>query len=999
MKNFILTFGITLALFLGVSLIVYLWDTQQGPEIESVRITVDSGTVKENASGQEITTGEQLTVHANGKSELISLQTPVPTAVNIPVISQGTREVTITVVDDDGQTIPKAAVALASGSSLYCNDEGKAVISLPENIATSATIAADGFFMKSETPIGIDETEVTITLNRKMTIYGEVFDPDNAPNAEAHLTVKGSSAVLSATENQFAFYPLVAGEYILLATHPAYLGVSQTVQAGASVTIHLKNEGTAAITLKTSQNEIVANAQLAFQSHPDSSFIYLTRGTTDINGQAVFQQLKRGFYTVSINHAWYISNQPIVVEVDEADERIDLVIPDNQLDLSGTVYDAETNMPLANIPVVSVLDQGTAQHSTQASPLPATKTVMTDENGQYHFNDLISGRYTVYIDDVEGYISGDQRDLDFYSEDMLKKVALSNINAENVDFKLERAWSVSGTVYDPNEKPMPEQTITARNLSNYNLSLERLAHFGGVVKTDSEGKYEMVVRTSVPPGTEMTIRSEHKVYWKGSSDNFQIKPGEKKENVDLHFKGGAVIQGYVRNELGESIENAFVYFINDWGRTSDEIEIYQKSGKSSVTDQNGFYECVFSNRNSYGMYTGVADAKGYRSSADGQSPKKIEINISDEPIKINFTLQKGDDKTIEGVVVNENGEAVSGVTVRLSLDAYANYGKSYLQMNPGIHTRTITDAMGIFKFDIDFFIAELFAQSPELIEKINTGQLNVFGLFTDEHEEYEARQYAHYVGYPGEKNVRIVVKRKEEKQEPEKTGVSGLVVTSDGKPLKTYELLVVPSVEVRTVYSRPSDIDNERSPYYQWTPVFSAEGRFQIDNLLVAHGPFYIGVRSEEYGIASSERLFPKPDEIISGVKIVLGKGATIYGTVVDAQTGEPIPGLNIVTMLPPSPARQHDTGFLITKGSNGVSMEDQMQSLLNGNLPTAVTNEKGQFTLKGAPVPSTFLHILPSNGYDQYTLPIRPLSDGQTRKIDPIRLKPLNPVPVSQNE
>ena len=485
---------------------------------------------------------------------------------------------------------------------------------------------------------------------------------------------------------------------------------------------------------------------------------------------------------------------------------------------------------------------------------------------------------SLYVDEVEGYLSGNQLAMEVCGGVEQTRIVLTDAKAEDINFGLKRSWVVSGTVYDWQNQPLANTPVSVNIFNNYRgLNDERSA-----VHTDKQGKYEIVGKTELAPGTKIGIYAVHDIYWSGYSDLFTIEPGQRMDGIDIKFKGSAIINGTVRNEEGEPIDNALVQFWSEWKKESPADDYEYIEGYSAQTDQNGRYECII---HLMRKYTAVADAVGYHSTANDQTSQKLDLKPSDEPVQVNFTLTQGDDQTIEGIVVDEEGAPVEGITVQCRFVAEMRVGFGRF-MNRLSHT---TDASGSFCFDVDSYDPNILGMTPKVREHILSGKTDAFEVSAKENDKYSPLDHSKVligsksVKYPGEKDLRINVTRKEQTSDTHLATLAGRVVDTSGNPVTQYDIVVIPG--------RPPQRFEDATPYHQWSPVYTTDGQFQIDGLPVSQGAFYIAVRTDEYGISTSLPLSPEANQVIDNIEIIAGAGATITGTILDAETGKPIPG------------------------------------------------------------------------------------------------------------
>lgn len=160
-------------------------------------------------------------------------------------------------------------------------------------------------------------------------------------------------------------------------------------------------------------------------------------------------------------------------------------------------------------------------------------------------------------------------------------------------------------------------------------------------------------------------------------------------------------------------------------------------------------------------------------------------------------------------------------------------------------------------------------------------------------------------------------------------GISGVVVEEDGAPVPTY-LVGVDSFE--PAGGEAPDAGSARLPSMT---VNDAEGAFTLEDL--APGRYVLGVGAAQHVIGRTAPIDVRAGTVTKGVRIVLARGRTVSGTVIDARTRKPLAGALVFAETPPTSAVR--------------------------SVPS-LTSPAGEFTLEGAcPAKCTLHASLPGRG------------------------------------
>jgi protocatechuate 3,4-dioxygenase beta subunit len=976
---------------------------------EDVYVEVIDGSVElYNRKGKVDLKADGRALSQSGEAPKV-FSTVKPTPIKAPRQSPQVIAFAVNVINDVSQPVKGANVLVREGSTVIASassDEvGAATFSL--SLSGDAFVSAQQKEHFDSKPISVfGKEKLILNVDRKLAIHGKVVDQNQNEVMDAVVSISGASTVQSSTSTPFLFSSLHPGTYRVQASHATLLGDEQIVQAGDEIVLHLATSATVIASVSTMRGEPVGGAVLDMVSKRGAGFIFLENQKTNVKGIANFSDIKRGTYSIGIKHPWYQSLERTDVLVDSVTEEISIVLPDKNHSISGHVFDAATNEPIANAPMVCGLDWGSEDSffamkrgEKHTGPLSATHTVYTNEDGFYRFDDLWSGLYIIFVDKVEEYISGNSSLIENSGAQKLKRVLLSQDEAvESVDFYLKQCWKISGHVFDPDGEPLANVNVRARlsyaNPAEGRYRTGRLEKFGMECMTDASGYYEISGSIELLSDGSMIglfVDGWHDKYGLArSKDKFYLNPGESKEGVDIHFTNCAIVQGMVCDEDNNPISGAKVLIWREPnGKLSrDEArrlkveyeDWWNLWNRVALTDEKGFYQFHLTNQT--GDHFIRAHAEGYLNSAMNYPDKQITLEPGADSLICDFTLKQGMPESLEGVVVNEDNQPLEGVLLRIYPEA--SMGISYHVMPD---TYKISDRQGRFCFDLGMYdrswtsyMSDRKMTEPPPGSSYSTKPFQLIVHETDEYEytgndKYHENVLVHSpVNYDwGEKNIRIVMTRK---KEVGLVSFRGRVLDSNGQPLVNYDIVVVPGFA--------PNVYDQGSMYYRWSPVHSNDGSFFLENIPAEQGQFRIAVRSEEHGFSSTGLLNPQTNEIMEDIVIQVGQGAMLSGVVRDRETGEPVADADVYTILPPSPLQQQQLNSRLGR----VSGVPRAQSQIAGDLTSAKTNQQGEYELHNVCIPTIQLRII-KREYNDFYLPVMELQHDEMRNLDDVNLTP----------
>lgn len=958
-----------------------------------------------------------------------------------------TQTIRVIVVNDLHQPLANSQVAVLDENDKpvfgsISDTSGAVQLDLPPNFYGTLIAEAAEHFAYKEALVP-DEPALTVTLPRRLSIAGRVSASSGKSIDGFSLWLSAPAVTLEATQPEFEFASLKPGEYLLQLRHPTLLGEDRTVQAGASVDLILQETGTLIVHMKTDQDLPVEGAALSLLAPDGGQFVSIAEMKTNEDGLASFTALRKGQYRIAQRHSWLDRFQQTPLEMNRAIEHLEIVVPQPVGVIAGRVIDASTGLPIPNAPVVLGLDQGRGiagvRSSYFRSVVSTTETILTDENGHFEFDHLWNGRYVVFVEQMEGYMSGNLIGSSWANADTLKQVVISQeVNrADQLEFALKRCWIIQGRVYDPFGRPAANIVVKPMYTTR-----SRFSDFGNLMnveRTDNNGDYEVkgpvdIPHSEVVPG--YFVMAFHPVYGEAVShgpklyfldtltpspfDTIQgfyllsnriksptetgtldLKPGDVITGADIRFTVSPIVYGTVRSEDGKPISRALV-------RVHPAVEMEdEKPGNRNVTpleqysDEYGRYRIRLQQPNMNDYYNREAQSmilsatRPYTLSvfADGYS-SEIKVNTQDwfildeikEPLQKDFVLSHELRETLEGVVEDEQGTPLKDVKLYVtSLLAYTQ--DRYELIREGFKP-TLTKLDGSFSIDLSRF--------PDLtLLPYFKDWRNMYSIsipFPDyelrdwepegEKFPYNTDSTKRTASFPsGQKNIRLVLKII---NKDANATITGRVVDTNGNPIKNYDLMAIPS--------QMPNLEEGFSSYLDWVSIQTSDGSFVVKDLPKKNGPYILVARTDIYALGTSPfAAYPNPigteqnppEKNPVEVEIRVGQGAQVWGTLLDAKTQNPIVNQTVNSAL--------SIGWGGFGGDSARSGETFIpsQEFISNVMPYAVTDSTGRFVIKNLPIPSCNIRIPESNNYGEMLYALRGLKPGEKRDIGIIQLKP----------
>ncbi len=392
--------------------------------------------------------------------------------------------------------------------------------------------------------------------------------------------------------------------------------------------------------------------------------------------------------------------------------------------------------------------------------------------------------------------------------------------ATEVNFVLVRNARVEGTVKDSWGKPIEGARVFVEKMITKENPVSR---FLGNCVTNTQGAFDL---PTIVPSTAVRLVVEHPYYTNWSSEPFDINAGDNLADTVVTLETGASITGEVVNEEGAKLAKADVKAVKPGDPDTRDF----LGGNSAKTDEQGRFTLQGLGS---GRYEIVARVAGY---LEGRSePIELAEGASRSGVGVRLVTAR----TVSGTIVDARGKAVAGARITAT-DASQGTRKE----------------SGVSGEDGGWTIGGLGAEPVEI--------------------QAEAEGYAKQTlrDVPtGKGDVRI--------QMMSLGGVKGVVVDTEGKPVKAFSAKAEP-VDVEAGYETP------RTSFKTFS---GSEGAFELGSL--PPGAFTINVQSPGYRGTLAANIRVAASEITDVGTLTLQAGGALRGRVLDAN-GAPVPDASV---------------------------------------------------------------------------------------------------------
>ena len=411
---------------------------------------------------------------------------------------------------------------------------------------------------------------------------------------------------------EFILSEISQGSWKILAVSPNHaLGVVDSVSSGTKdLEIRLQKGGTV-------QGQVVLKPDgtplAGFKISPQGIKTGWSRWTeTNAEGRFVVPHLADDVYLMGWEDTTHVVLGQPRVEISQSATTADLTVEVAVgAAIAGRVYDANTNVALPNVCVVS--------------PGAVYKAV-TDAEGKYLLRGVPQGTAEVVRKYIPGYVLGGERE-------RKRVTARLGETTAGVDFALSRGVTVRGTVVDKEREPILGAAVMLRNRD----VMEEVTH----AFTSEDGSFEV---GAFSPGCNVQLTATANGYSHYLEPSLELGQEDNNELQIVLGRGGS-ISGVVVDPTGRPVEGQSLTADGENGLYGFTSRVGGKFVQSSLPA--GVYQ-IKRNR-------GDAASLAEVTLAEGQRVTGLRVILREE-------VETG--VSISGVVVNLEGKPISQVFVK-----------------------------------------------------------------------------------------------------------------------------------------------------------------------------------------------------------------------------------------------------------------------------------------------------------------------------------------------
>jgi len=410
-------------------------------------------------------------------------------------------------------------------------------------------------------------------------------------------------------------------------------------------------------------------------------------------------------------------------------------------------------------------------------------------------------------------------------------------DVKDVDIFLRKGAGISGKVVDSSGKPIEGARLGARWGRFRKISGPQISR--KTTFSDQDGIYLL---EDLPPETDIQINAGHQEYAPAVEGPFHLKPGERRENVNITLTAGGAISGIITDLEGIVPDNpraACSEGIGEFfGAEMGSVIALFAEGSFTDAEDSGKYEIKHL---APGNYMVLARAKDCVYGLK----KGIQVEEGKKTGNIDFKLSPS--VSLAGVVRDDTGEPVPDARVTA-------FGMDFQKPGFGMDQ---TDASGYFK--IEGLLPRPYMVKVEKNPYPNLVKMNVPAP---------------------DQSLELIL---------ETGGTIRGVVLDDatGDPVSRYT--------IKALFTRSGlfggnmgMMSNDRE-YHRTEQVNNPEGTFEIKGL--KQGKYKLQVNADGYAEEEKPGFKIASLKVIEGVEIKLKTGVQIEGRVVSTLDDSPVPG------------------------------------------------------------------------------------------------------------
>lgn len=421
------------------------------------------------------------------------------------------------------------------------------------------------------TKVSVKNTEWTVPfIITKKNLGGELLPncefeilDENKRQITTGITDENGIATFSLGYGKYFYHEIAAPEkYIIDDTLYPFEITEEGVSVYAEMTNYLK-EGSIKVTKTTTGNLNVKDIGFIVKGISDTNSDIERELFTDENGEALFENLPIGKYTVTedgstVPTAYLVADeQKVTVEYNETAE-----VPFENIEKTGSITVHKTTEGQKNIEGIKFYLRGTSD-SGRAIDIPAT----TDDNGVAVFSEIPIGTYTIYEDEKTvptAYLVADPQKVTVtYAE--TKEVPIEN---------KEKSGSIVVHKTTEGQKNVEGITFYLKGTSDSGRAIDIPA------TTDKDGiaKFD-----GVPIGTYMVIEDEETVpygYLVADEKEVKVEYAQTIDETILNAEQTGTVQVHKKTDGMTNIEG-IRFILSGVSDTGREINI------PAITDKDG----------------------------------------------------------------------------------------------------------------------------------------------------------------------------------------------------------------------------------------------------------------------------------------------------------------------------------------------------------------------------------------------------------------------------
>lgn len=643
---------------------------------------------------------------------------------------------------------------------------------------------------------GAPPREHEIVLGITGSVAGKIVGLDGAPVPDALVIPfeHDCFAVRTDEGGRFSITHLPwEGHFLqILATGFAQKLVMDVDPGDHDLLITLTHESTLSGRILYNNKPVPGGTVVAYMKNDLTVLPVKTRSRRD--GTYHLQGLSEGTYQLEVESNELASPVDLCVTLEEG-ERLDGI--DIELErrgiLSGRVIDAETKEPLMGVRLMAVPPQYSSYNDERDYLI-----THSDREGRYLFPSLPPTKYKVRVLKAGAYI----REAWIKGEEIL---LAPGERREGIDFALRKGAVIQLAVRGESGALVSDATVRMDDADESELENRNGRRTAEPSGTD-DGRYSL---KGLRPGVvNVTVKRRG---WIGAFEHLTIRPGDDVIEKEIVLYPSFPLRGFLKDANGKGIPGAVVELLN--------------YGQVTRTDASG----------SFCLYDTYPRRNWICIQADGflDLSRPMDVEKSEEALE--FTLVRRGGCSIEGMVINDLGEPVSGVKM------------------------TAEQFIGTCRLEIEAFSGE---DGSFRIDGLNDGTVDL------EVEANKGRPREEYFELTaGCTGVRIVVDRF--------ARIEGRLLDAEGKPITSFTA----EAESEDVYA----FSGEKS---------FRDGEFVFEEIVP--GGVRINFDPEDGPYTIFGPITIAPGEIVKDLEVRLSATGGISGFILEKGTGLPIPGARV---------------------------------------------------------------------------------------------------------